>query len=237
MRPDFKGIWIPATIWLDTRLGVIEKVILAEIDNFTSRDMPYFKANETIASEMDCSISTVKRAVTKLQKLDLIERTDFDGRRRGMRSKLTPADRSERPDSQLNLSHLPAQNEPPASSKRAQSKKHTKSREKNKENITMPLPGLDEVWSHWKTYKRDEHRFQFKSIDSEQAALFHLAKIANNDTNQAIHIIHTSIANGWKGLFAARSGQATAPTATDRDNLAAYLRTGMADHDASGGMG
>lgn len=237
MKRDFKGIWIPADIWLDQRLTAIEKVLLAEVDSFTSRAQSYFKANDTIARDMGVSTSTAKRAVAKLIELDLIERTEFDGRRRGLRSKLTPSDRSQGAGTQVNETHQPAQSDPPASSKRAKSKQPNKTKKKTQEKIEMPLPGLEEAWGQWKTYKHTEHRFQFKSSTSELAALAHLAKIADHDTQKAITIIHTSIANGWKGLFPARNQQAGAPTAEDRDNLAAYLRTGMAGHDDSASMG
>lgn len=33
MSRKFKGIWIPANVWLGTELSIIEKVLLAEIDS------------------------------------------------------------------------------------------------------------------------------------------------------------------------------------------------------------
>ena len=91
---EFKGAWIPACNWLDAGLNAIQKVLLSEVDSFTAREQEYFKANETIAEEMGCSVSTIKRALNHLEAGGYIERVAFDGRRRCLRSKLTPADRS-----------------------------------------------------------------------------------------------------------------------------------------------
>jgi hypothetical protein len=58
------------------------------------------------------------------------------------------------------------------------------------------------AWAQWKGYKAAQHRFTFKGADTEQIALHQLQKISNNNERTAIEIIGTSIANGWKGLFA-----------------------------------
>ena len=52
MASEFKGVWIPASVWLDAGLNAIQKVLLSEVDSFTAREQEYFKANETIAEEM-----------------------------------------------------------------------------------------------------------------------------------------------------------------------------------------
>ena len=55
-------------------------------------------------------------------------------------------------------------------------------------------------WEQWKDYKKKEHKFNYKTVQSEQAALLSLSKLATNEF-EAIEIIHESIANGWKGFF------------------------------------
>ena len=209
-----------------------EKVLLAEVDSFTSRDQSYYKSNETIAADLGCSVSTAKRAVAKLLELDLVERTTFDGRRRGLSSQLEPADRPEWTDSQTKVSQQPVQNEPADSSNGTRS--NTLKRNRKKPNkVQMPWEGFEETWQVWKDYKKAEHRFTFKSSDTEQAALHHLAKINSNDQDKAKASIHASIANGWKGLFPAKTGgQAPAPTESDRSIFEAYLRTGNLSDDS-----
>ena len=57
------------------------------------------------------------------------------------------------------------------------------------------------IWNIWKQYKKDEHKFTYKSIITEQAALKKLAEISDNNETQAYKIIENSIAQGYKGLF------------------------------------
>lgn len=56
-------------------------------------------------------------------------------------------------------------------------------------------------WKIWKQYKRKEHKFNYKSEISEQAALKMLAKLANGIESNCYDIIENSIANGYKGFF------------------------------------
>jgi len=56
-------------------------------------------------------------------------------------------------------------------------------------------------WDLWKRYKKEEHRFSYKSKVSEQAALKKLATLSDSSEAKAIEIISQSIENGWKGFF------------------------------------
>lgn len=56
-------------------------------------------------------------------------------------------------------------------------------------------------WDRWKEYKKLEHRFTYKTLDSEQSAIKKLAKDSGNDEQIALQMINDSIANGYKGLF------------------------------------
>lgn len=58
-----------------------------------------------------------------------------------------------------------------------------------------------EMWQTWKRYKREEHKFKYASLVSEQGALSKLANMANGSSQTAIAIILQSIENGWKGFF------------------------------------
>lgn len=238
MNRDFKGVWIPAFIWLDTGLSAIEKVLLAEVDSFTSRDQAYYKSNETIATELGCSVSSVKRAVTKLSEMGYVERVAFDGRRRALRSKIDPAVRSESTGSRLKWSGQAGQNEPADRPKRTPSNTKKRTKKEHIKELAMPWVDFEETWHTWRNYKRDEHNFKFKSAQSEQAAIHNLQKISNDNAETARAIIEQSIVNGWKGLFALKGNGATRNAAgpQDRDKFAAYIRTGSIDTNPSGGM-
>ena len=65
MSRAFRGVWVPASIWLSTEIDAIEKVILIEIDSFDSSNICY-ASNIHFAVLCGCSESTVKRAITNL---------------------------------------------------------------------------------------------------------------------------------------------------------------------------
>ncbi len=81
MEREFKGVWIPAEIWLDARLTLVEKALYAEIDSFSGNGKTFHKANETIQLEYGVSRPTISKAIKKLTDLGFIEAT-FDGRTR-----------------------------------------------------------------------------------------------------------------------------------------------------------
>lgn len=67
-------------------------------------------------------------------------------------------------------------------------------------------------WILWKDYKSKEHKFKYKTPQSEMAALKELINLANGKEEEAIEIIHHSMGNGWKGFF-----KPTKPKSTWRD--------------------
>ena len=85
---DFKGIWIPAEVWLDERLNPLEKVILMEIDSLDCGEKGCYASNEYIAGFCQCSESKVAHAVTRLVELGYVSRKSFDGRQRILQSSL-----------------------------------------------------------------------------------------------------------------------------------------------------
>lgn len=82
---DFKGVWIPKSIWLNDNLTMLEKVILIEVDSLDNEDH-CSAGNDYLAQFCQCSEWTVSTAITKLQKLGYIEVIAFDGRHRRIRS-------------------------------------------------------------------------------------------------------------------------------------------------------
>ena len=86
---DFKGVWIPAEVWLDTRINAIEKIILTEIDSLDSGEKGCWASNKYIAEFCQCSERTVSAAISKLTKLGYLYVQSFDGRQRELKSKFT----------------------------------------------------------------------------------------------------------------------------------------------------
>ena len=79
----------------------------------------------------------------------------------------------------------------------------TKLKDRKKEEVVFPFDSKKflDTWAHWKSYKKTEHDFKYKSIESEQAALKKISEISGGAEPVAIKIIMQSIENGWKGFF------------------------------------
>jgi uncharacterized protein YdaU (DUF1376 family) len=58
-----------------------------------------------------------------------------------------------------------------------------------------------EAWGLWKKYKKEEHKFSYKSIITEQATINDLVKIAGGIESECIRFIKHAITKGWKGLY------------------------------------
>mgnify|MGYP003510068661 FL=1 len=58
-----------------------------------------------------------------------------------------------------------------------------------------------EEWERWKSYKKEQHNFKFKSFDTEKTSINELFKLSNGIESIAVKIINQSISNGWKGFF------------------------------------
>ena len=76
-------------------------------------------------------------------------------------------------------------------------------------DISYPFDGLEFInqWQRWLKYKKDEHRFTYKTDDSHQTGLDKLKKDSGGIESVAIEMINSSIANGYKGLFKPKSNQ------------------------------
>lgn len=92
---DFKGVWIPKTVWLDERLNALDKVILTEIDSLDMSERGCYASNKHIADFCQCSETKVSTAISKLVKLGYLYVQKFDGRQRELKSRLSNFERQE----------------------------------------------------------------------------------------------------------------------------------------------
>lgn len=81
---DFKGIWIPKDIWIHPDLSWMEKCLAAEIDSLDGDD-GCFASNEYLMNLFGLKESTVRNAIAKLKKLNLVKQIRYDGRIRYLR--------------------------------------------------------------------------------------------------------------------------------------------------------
>lgn len=217
---EFTGVWFPAEVWKDTRLTANEKFLLMDIVYFTNADSTWWKSNAVMAEQMQCSTATIKRAIGKLVSLGYIEQVSFNGRVRKMRAVLgadmhpqtaqdcTDRQRTNAPAEGAKVTRQTAQECTPSNN-------IEKYIEKTKEiEVENPFvgDGFVDAWARWKEYKRAEHRFTFKSKETEKTAINRLHNETEGNTQRAIDAIDASIANGWKGLFPERVTQRDQPS-------------------------
>ena len=88
MERIVKGIWIPIEIWEAQDLSWNEKILLMEIDSFTSRGKDCYISDEYIANKIGVSARSAATMVSNLIHRGYIKKTGFDGRRRFLESTL-----------------------------------------------------------------------------------------------------------------------------------------------------
>lgn len=69
---QFKGVWIPAEIYLNSELSWTEKILITEIFSFQKSD-GCFASNEYLADFLNVSVKTVANALTHLRQLGLVQ--------------------------------------------------------------------------------------------------------------------------------------------------------------------
>lgn len=88
MERIVKGIWIPIEIWEADDLTWNEKILLMEIDSFTSKGKDCFISDEYLAAKVGVSERSARAMLANLINKGFVIRTRFDGRRRYLESTL-----------------------------------------------------------------------------------------------------------------------------------------------------
>ena len=86
MERLIKGIWIPIEIWQDKSLSWNEKILLMEIDSFTSKGHECYISNEYIAELLGVSMSWASKCLSHLMEIGYVKMVRFDGRKRYVES-------------------------------------------------------------------------------------------------------------------------------------------------------
>ena len=194
---QFKGVWIPAEIWLDKRLTITEKAFYAEVESFAGNGRTFHKTNETIQEEYGIAARTVQRLIKKLVDLDLLE-CSFNGRQRhlslGRVAKMTSLHRQNDDSASPNWRHT-------------NTSKETSKNTLKREEVIFPFEEQEfiDAWKMWIDERR-ERRLRKFTTRGEQAALHDLYKMSNQNHETAISIIKQSIAKGWQGLHPIKGG-------------------------------
>ena len=238
----FKGIWIPAEIWLNEDLSLQEKALLADIDSFCSRYESCYASNEHFAKFIGVSTRRIKDIIKGLEDKKLIEREIVykqgtkeiqkrllrlpypSGRNlHGGGAEKFPTPREEKfptpgeencPESNTCISNTNKSNTTEYKIKRARTREADCS------------PELAEALKAFA-----EHRKKLRKPMTDYAKkllLGKLSKLAKTEQEQ-IAILNQSIENGWQGVFPLDRGNNQRQNGQSAADMAARVQQKLRD--------
>ena len=200
-KRDFKGIWIPKEVWLDTRLNALDKVILMEIDSLDQGEKGCYASNEHLADFCQCSKTKVSTAISKLIECGYLYIQNFDGRKRELKSRVSNFERQSLKKCNADIQNLKESNTDNNTYNKTVSKKERKSKSKSYDEQIAEYTGNEELQNALKAFV--QMRSFIKSPVTEHGLkllLNKLTKISRNDAEK-ITIVNNSIENNWKGFY------------------------------------
>lgn len=201
---DFKGVWIPRQVWLDTRLNALEKVILTEIDSLDQGEKGCYASNEHLAEFCQCSKRKVSEAISKLIKCGYIYVQNFDGRKRELKSRLSNFERQTSKKCEADKQNLLQSN----------TINNTINNTVKKERKIKPKKQKKTYDEQIKEYTQNEELQQALRAFIQMRAfikkpltdygfrllLAKLSKLGNTDAEK-IAIVNNSVEHNWLGFF------------------------------------
>jgi DNA-binding MarR family transcriptional regulator len=238
-----KYVSIPIDIWNLSELHPNERVLLAEVASFDDQNKECFAGNEYFATLLNVSEATARGYISNLIARGFLIREGSRYNRRLRKSAQTNAQNSAdecvksrkrvRKSTQTNAQNSAHTN----ISTNTSTNTFTKSAHPT---VVLPFESDEflDAWNEWKEYKRTDHRFKYKTAQSEQRALMKLQN-EYTDQNEAIDAIHRAIANGWKGMVfkqpangrTHRAGAGNLKNSINQQKLAEFARTGRITTD------
>lgn len=199
---DFKGVWIPKKVWLDTRLNALDKVILMEIDSLDQGEKGCYASNEHLAEFCQCSKTKVSTAISKLIKCGYLYIQNFDGRKRKLKSRVSNFERQDIKNCNADIQNLKESNtDSNTDNNTVSNKKERKSRSKSYDEQIAEYAENEELQNALKAFiqmrsfiKKPMTDYAFKLM------LKKLDELGNNDTTK-IAILNQSITHNWQGIF------------------------------------
>lgn len=204
-----KGIWIPIEIWKDAALSWNEKILLLEVDSYTSREQDCYFSDDYIADLLGVSRNRANILVNSLISKGYLTKTRFDGRRRYIQSNIRTiiegsslAENANAGIAETQEQVLPKRNT--SISNNNNNTKENNNRINKNNNISIPLPFTgSEFVSTWELLTQ-----QPKWRKKSRAALeMSLKKLAGHTEREAVKMMQNTIANDWQGLFPLKAGE------------------------------
>lgn len=199
---DFKGVWIPKKVWLDTRLNALDKVILMEIDSLDQGEKGCYASNEHLAEFCQCSKTKVSTAISKLIECGYLYIQNFDGRKRELKSRLSNFERQNIKNCNADIQNLKESNTISNTvNNTVSNKKERKSKSKSYDELIEEYTGNEELQNALKAFL--QMRSFIKKHMTEYALKLMLKKLdeIGNTDDTKIAILNQSITNNWQGIF------------------------------------
>lgn len=199
---DFKGVWIPKEVWLDTRLNALDKVILMEIDSLDQGEKGCYASNEHLATFCQCSKTKVSTAISKLIECGYVYTQNFDGRKRELKSSLSNFERQNIKNCNADIQNLKESNTyRNTDNNTVSNKKERKSKSKSYDEQIAEYTQNEELQNALKAFV--QMRAFIKKPLTEyglKLLLNKLSKIGRTDAEK-IAIVNRSVEHNWQGFF------------------------------------
>lgn len=199
---DFKGVWIPKEVWLDTRLNALDKVILMEIDSLDQGEKGCYASNEHLATFCQCSKTKVSTAISKLIECGYVYIQNFDGRKRELKSRLSNFERQNIKNCNADIQNLKESNTyRNTDNNTVSNKKERKSKSKSYDEQIAEYTQNEELQNALKAFV--QMRAFIKKPLTEyglKLLLNKLSKIGRTDAEK-IAIVNRSVEHNWHGFF------------------------------------
>lgn len=199
---DFKGVWIPKEVWLDTRLNALDKVILMEIDSLDQGEKGCYASNEHLATFCQCSKTKVSTAISKLIECGYVYIQNFDGRKRELKSRLSNFERQNIKNCNADIQNLKESNTyRNTDNNTVSNKKERKNKSKSYDEQIAEYTQNEELQNALKAFV--QMRAFIKKPLTEyglKLLLNKLSKIGKTDAEK-IAIVNRSVEHNWQGFF------------------------------------
>lgn len=206
---DFKGVWIPKKVWLDTRLNALDKVILMEIGSLDQGEKGCYASNEHLANFCQCSKTKVSTAISKLIECGYVYIQNFDGRKRELKSRLSNFERQNIENCKAEYQNLKESNtdiNTDNNTNNTLSKKERKSKSKSYDEQIAEYTQNEDLQNALKAFL--QMRSFIKKPMTEYALKLMLKKLdeLGNTDDAKIAILNQSITHNWQGIFPLKDG-------------------------------
>ena len=205
---DFKGVWIPKVVWLDSRLNALEKIILTEIDSLDSSERGCWASNQHIAEFCQCSESKVSKAISKLTDLGYIYLQSFDGRNRELKSSLSNFNKQSSKKCEAEKHNLRQSNTDKNTFNNTVIKKERKS------SYNAILEKIENGSLRELYFEYIKMRKMIKSPMTDKALQMLINKVEKlepTDIERQKKLLEASIMNNWKSVYPLKDENAKTP--------------------------